>query len=291
MRRRKKKLRKKQLLIKICIFCAAVILMNGISAVTVHASQDEPDNVVRESTNTSYVNWNWTLYELTSGKHEAIVLGKPVIDMVTGTDTVVPSAVVNEAVNRDLILAFHTGTGMCFSVNGSKVNFISENLNLITNDRVSIPSALIAEVSKEAIITRSVHMDAASFPAEIEMHFSLGSENAGKYATLYHYNDAENELTCAGSFCITEHGQAAFAVTDGGDYFVTVTEKEAVVRRLAITEDEKVLREQIYVVKSGDNLTKIAHKHGVSLKKLLADNSQITNPNRIYKGQEIAILR
>lgn len=285
------KRRKGQLSKKIGIICLAAVLMSNMVEVTTYASQDEPDNVVNESTNTSYVNWNWTLYELTSGKHEAIVLGKPVIDMVTGTDTVVPMAVVNEAVNRDLILAFHTGKGMCFSVNGNNINYVSGDLNLITNDNVSIPAAIIGEISREAIVTRSVHMDAVSFPAEIEMHFSLGTENAGKYANLYHYNAAENKLKCVGSFRITENGQAAFAVTVGGDYFVTVTEREPSVKGLFMTENETVVKEQIYVVQAGDNLTKIARKHEMSLKELLAGNAQITNPNRIYKGQEIVIMK
>ncbi|MBQ9141368.1 MAG: LysM peptidoglycan-binding domain-containing protein [Lachnospiraceae bacterium] len=283
--------RKKQFIKRICVLCAAALLMSSMSAVTVYASQDAPEPVLEESTNTSYVDWHWTLYELTSGKHEAIAAGKSVIDLVTGTDTIVPMAVVNEAVNRDLILAFHTGTGMCFSVNGSRVSPVSENLNLVTNGAVAISQALITEVSRDAIATRGVHMDASGFPIEIEMHFSLGTENVGKYANLYHYNAVENKLTCVGTFRITENGQAAFPITVGGDYFVTVTEKEASAKSIAITEDEKVVKEQIYVVQSGDNLTKIALKHAVTLKELLAGNAQITNPNRIYKGQEIVIMK
>ncbi len=283
--------RKKQFMKRVCALCASAILMSSMTAMTVQASQDAPEQVLEESTNTSYVDWNWTLYELTSGKHEDIVAGRSVVDLVTGPDTVVPMAVVNEAVNRKLMIAFHTGTGMCFSVNGSRVNPISENLNLVTNDKVQIPTALSAEVSKDAIITRNVHMDAASFPVEIEMHFSLGAENAGRYANLYHYSASENKLTCVGTFQITENGQAAFAVTLGGDYLVAVSEKAAGVKSIAITEREEVIKEQIYVVQLGDNLTKIAHKHGVSLKELLANNTGITNPNRIYKGQEIVIVK
>lgn len=282
---------KKQFMKRICALCAVALLMSSMSAVTVYASQDAPEPVLEESTNTSYINWNWTLYELTTGKHEDIVAGKSVVDLVTGTDTIVPMAVVNEAVNRKLTIAFHTGTGMCFSVNGSKVNPISGNLNFVTNDKVAIPQALIAEVSKDAVVTRNVHMDAASFPVEIEMHFSLGVENAGKYANLYHYNSAENKLTCIGAFRITENGQAAFPTTVGGDFLVAVAEKAAVVKSIAITEKDEVVKEQIYVVQSGDNLTKIARKHAVTLKELLAGNAQITNPNRIYKGQEIVIRK
>lgn len=40
---------------------------------------------------------------------------------------------------------------------------------------------------------------------------------------------------------------------------------------------------------SGDNLTKIANKYGVSVQSLLAANPQITNPNLIYAGQSLNI--
>ena len=44
-----------------------------------------------------------------------------------------------------------------------------------------------------------------------------------------------------------------------------------------------------YVVQSGDTLTAIANRFGVSLASLEAANPQITNPNRIFPGQIITI--
>ncbi len=43
----------------------------------------------------------------------------------------------------------------------------------------------------------------------------------------------------------------------------------------------------VYVVQSGDSLSKIARKLSVTLDALLAANPQITNPNAIYVGQEL----
>ena len=45
----------------------------------------------------------------------------------------------------------------------------------------------------------------------------------------------------------------------------------------------------IYTVIKGDTLTAIANKHGVSLEKLIATNSEIKNPNLINVGQKINI--
>ena len=46
---------------------------------------------------------------------------------------------------------------------------------------------------------------------------------------------------------------------------------------------------QVYVVKAGDNLGKIAKKFGLTLDEILAANPSIKNPNKISLGQEIVI--
>jgi hypothetical protein len=46
---------------------------------------------------------------------------------------------------------------------------------------------------------------------------------------------------------------------------------------------------QVYVIKQGDNLLKVAKTFGLTLDELLAANPQITNPNKIGLGQEIVI--
>jgi hypothetical protein len=46
---------------------------------------------------------------------------------------------------------------------------------------------------------------------------------------------------------------------------------------------------QVYVVKAGDNLGKIAKKYGLTIDQILAANPAIKNPNKISLGQEIVI--
>ena len=48
-------------------------------------------------------------------------------------------------------------------------------------------------------------------------------------------------------------------------------------------------RSSDYVVQSGDTLSAIADKHGVSLDALIRANPQITNPNVIRPGQEVTV--
>lgn len=46
---------------------------------------------------------------------------------------------------------------------------------------------------------------------------------------------------------------------------------------------------QLYTVKAGDTLSRIAGEIGVSLQELIRANPQITNPNLIYIGQRICM--
>ena len=45
----------------------------------------------------------------------------------------------------------------------------------------------------------------------------------------------------------------------------------------------------IYVIQSGDTLSKIASEHGVTLEQLMAANPTIKDPNKIAEGQQIII--
>ncbi len=45
----------------------------------------------------------------------------------------------------------------------------------------------------------------------------------------------------------------------------------------------------VYVVKSGDNMTKIAKKFGLTVEQVMTANPKIKNPNKISVGDEIII--
>ena len=46
---------------------------------------------------------------------------------------------------------------------------------------------------------------------------------------------------------------------------------------------------QVYVIKAGDTLLKIAKKYKLTMDQLLAANKKIKNPNKISVGDEIVI--
>jgi LysM repeat protein len=47
--------------------------------------------------------------------------------------------------------------------------------------------------------------------------------------------------------------------------------------------------ENLYLVKSGDTLTRIAKSYGLTLEKLLAANPQIDDPNKLLRGELVHI--
>lgn len=279
--------RKKRFFQRISLLGAVALLMSSMAILPAYASQDAPDTEsIAENTENAYVDWNWVLYELSTGRQEDLAKGEKTVDLITGMDTVVPSAVVNESVNQRITLAFHTGTGICFSVDGNRIKPTGEELNLIVKESVTIPEALLTELGQHGTIGKKLHLEAADFPVEMTLHVAMGSENAGKYANLYHYDVAMNQLVCVGSFRIVENGQAAFDITRGGEYVVIVSDKAVTARHEAA-----LIAEHDYMVKKGDNLSKIAHKHAVTLKELLECNPQIKNPNKIFVGQRIILQK
>lgn len=56
-----------------------------------------------------------------------------------------------------------------------------------------------------------------------------------------------------------------------------------------VTEEKKAPVAIEYVVKRGDNMAKIARRHGLTLGQLIALNPQVKNPARIYAGQVLIV--
>jgi len=58
---------------------------------------------------------------------------------------------------------------------------------------------------------------------------------------------------------------------------------------IPLPKDDKSKDQNIYIVQKGDTLSRIASKHGLSLKQILELNPEITNPNLIQIGQRIRV--
>jgi peptidoglycan endopeptidase LytE len=73
-----------------------------------------------------------------------------------------------------------------------------------------------------------------------------------------------------------------FGITGGADYVVTVTPSQPNAPIATMAAD-------YYTVISGDTLSRIAARNGITVSQIRSLNPQITNPNAIRVGQQIRL--
>lgn len=189
------------------------------------------------------------------------------LNFVSTGETKVPVEVLRNIQGSNVTLALHNGNGVAMSISGQdlkKVDFSKiQNIDLTVTkdgDRITVK-------------------DTGIFAVPVNMHISMGAENAGKYANLYRRNAENGQWEFCGSFRITENGQAMFAMICGGEYRTSVT--------IEAVKETVGLHGIGYEVKAGDTLTKIAAKHRISLAEVIRKNPQIKDINKIRPGQTI----
>lgn len=198
------------------------------------------------------------------------------VNVVTGSSMSVPVSVLNTIAGKNVTLAMHTGTGLAVSVTGTDVRNSGGEFRMSLSASRVIPEAALSQVLKNAVLSREFSMaEKVNYPFHVNVHMSLGAENAGKMAVLYYYDEASGTLKAAGSFRITENGSAMFGLSRGDEYVVVV--------------GGSVVNGNSYTVVQGDTLGRIAARSGNTVDALLAANPQITDRNRIYAGQTIVI--
>ncbi len=236
------------------------------------------DNGAQELT----VDWNQIATGLTEKLAAKNSGANNVWNIITGKNIVVPKKEIQTLAGKNLTLAMHTGDNLAFSITGKDILKAAEgkDLNLaLQSDKSTIPLVQAAEKSKEAVTSRRISMlSRDKFGMTVNMHLALGSENAGLFANLYRYDEQKGKLVYAGSFQITDKGQAMFGITQGADYLVTVTK---------VKSAEKAAGD--YIVSRGDTMSNIAARFGISLQELALANLQIRNINNIRMGQSIII--
>ncbi len=202
------------------------------------------------------------------------------INVITGNNIVVPANVLRKLQQKPVTLAMFVRNGIALSITGWDIPGDRTYSDFhLTARNSNVPEAVIKEVTEGASTYKQIAFAGSStFEMRLNIHFSLGKENAAKSANLYMYSAEKKEYVYMGSFMVTDNGQAMFGLERRGDYLVTVTED--VPRNSA---------DVIYVVKSGDSMWAIAHRNRMMLSELLAKNPQIVNAGKIYPGQKIVI--
>lgn len=205
-----------------------------------------------------------------------------VLNVLAGQHITIPQNALGTLAGQKTVLALHTGKGVTFSLTGTEITAKAKasNMNLsVQVGSIAVPADVIAQKTAGVIDRRQISIENQnSFGMNVNMHLSLGAENAGKYANLYRYNSISGQLEYQGSYLITEAGQAMFGLSQGGEYLVTVT---------AQMPSEQV--KGVYIVASGDTMWGIAIRNRMRLADLIAVNPQIKDVNRIHPGDRIRI--
>lgn len=207
------------------------------------------------------------------------------IRVVSSGEMVVPVSVLASLRGRNTALMLYNGQGAAMSIEGRALTMLPNGaVNLtITNVENAIPATVVAQKENKAMKTQQYAVaDTGTFPIAVSMHVSVGAEYAGKYASLYRYDETAGRLVCVGYFRVTKEGQAMFPMPRGGKYLLTVTEQKPNDPVLFVGGGR-------YVVRGGESLYIIARRHRMPLQSLLQKNPQITNPNLIRVGESINI--
>lgn len=215
------------------------------------------------------VDWKNVLAKVNAAQSDANV------DILTGAGFTVPKEIIQALSGTDRTLALQLGHGTAISLSGRNIRKAGAAFKLSLTEESGIPEAVRQNTAQGASTVREFALAReGTLPYLVNVHLALGAENAGRTARLYRYDAKSEKLSLTGSFRVTAQGQAMFALRKGGGYLVTVSGSAA---------------SGAYTVVRGDSLYKIAARHGVSLRALLAANPQNKNVARIYPGQVLQI--
>lgn len=223
--------------------------------------------VIGDSSDVVTADWNEMLEKLDLAIQEG--KGRNV-NITVGDSAVVSADVLNRLAGKHATLALHMADDLTFSISGREIGHVDYPLQITLCEESRIPGEVAARALEGVTISRQFSMrEKEAYPCRINVHLSLGAQNAGRHAVLYSYDEFDGTMRQEGVYRIQESGNAMFGINRGDDYLVKVMKG--------------------YTVESGDVLSRIAVKNGISLKSLMAANPQITDSDKIRVGQLINI--
>lgn len=196
--------------------------------------------------------------------------------IMAGSQYTVPTDILRKVARNNKVLMLDAGHGMTVSVSSENVAggvALSVDLSRILSISEEVYNPVIS--AAYTYCTFALKEDSV-IPFRIGMHVYLGEEYEGKAAVLYCYDAASNSMKAVETFTVIENGNAMFALSRSGEYVVSVVDTAP-----QLTAG--------YVVNSGDTLSKIAGKFGISLRSLIQANPQLSDPDKIRAGQTLNI--
>lgn len=223
--------------------------------------------IIGNSDNTTVTDWNEMLKKLDA----AIQEGKGQnVNIAVENSVIVSTDVLNRLAGKDATLALHMTDGPTFSISGREFDKADYPVQITLCEESGISDEVRQQLLEGVTISREFSMEQKdAYPCRVNVHLSFGPQNAGRHAVLYFYDEFDGTMRQEGFCRIQESGNAIFGLNRGDEYIVVVMKG--------------------YTIQSGDVLSRIAAKNGISLKSLMAANPQITDSDKISVGQMINI--
>ena len=159
---------------------------------------------------------------------------------------------------------------LVFSLSGREISKVDYPVQITLCEESGIPDAVKQQLLDGVTISREFSMEEKdAFPCRVNAHLYFGPQHAGRHAVLYYYDEFDGTMRQEGFYRIQESGNAMFGLNRGDEYIVVLMKG--------------------YTIESGDVLSRIAAKNGISVKSLMAANPQITDSDKIREGQMINI--
>lgn len=241
--------------------------MSQVAAATDSSAIISHTVIVGESLGAVTADWNEMLEKLDA----AIKEGKGQnVNVVVGDSATVSTEILKRLAGKHATLALHMSDGLAFSVSGREIGKVESPVKITLCEESGIPDEVRKQILEGVAISREFCIsEKEAFPCRVNVHLSLGAQNAGRHAVLYYYDEFDGTMKQEGFYRIQESGNAMFGLNRGDEYIVVVMKG--------------------YTVKAGDSLTRIAARNGISLKSLMEANPHITNKDKIRVGQMLNI--
>lgn len=151
---------------------------------------------------------------------------REVIDVEMNGTTMVPGDIFDTIKGRDVIVVFHMGDGITWTVNGRDVTAAGKNIDLGVvfggEAGKTIPVEIINNVTGERYSVNLTLAYDGEFGFRAMLTVNMDKKNAGLFANLFYYNEQSGKLEfiCAGE--IDSQGEVGLTFTHASDYTIIV---------------------------------------------------------------------
>lgn len=141
---------------------------------------------------------------------------------------VVPAEVFNAISNRDVTVNIQVSDVATWVVNGNSVkNNVTTPIDLgVTLGSSSIPTNKIKALAGDNNTLEISLAHDGAFGFEASLNLKVGTENSGKYANLYYYNESTGKLEYTQACKVNADGTVTFEFTHASEYVIVFSDTD-----------------------------------------------------------------